>query len=101
MEWLGIEVPKWLYNDLKHSKDILEASVTTATKIAAEIISYAAEKNISVGFNIESISIKKEEINAAHVLLQNVIQLVKPAVAAHPLEAVLHNGAVAKTPEGV
>lgn len=89
MEWLGIEVPKWLYNDLKHSKDILEASVNTATQIAAEIISYAADKNIPVGFNIESISIKKEEINAAHVLLQNVLQLVKPEVAEKTLQQVL------------
>ncbi|WP_341836144.1 methylenetetrahydrofolate reductase [Chitinophaga pollutisoli] len=78
MEWLGIQVPKWLYNDLKHSKDILESSTTTATRIAAEIAAYAAEKRIPVGFNVESISIKKEEINAAHELLQNVIQLVKP-----------------------
>jgi 5,10-methylenetetrahydrofolate reductase len=79
MEWLGIEVPKWLYNDLKHSKDILEASVTTTTHIAEEILAYASPKNIPVGFNIESISIKKDEISAAHVLLKNVLDLVKPA----------------------
>jgi hypothetical protein len=78
MEWLGIEVPKWLYNDLKHSKDILEASVTTATHIAEEILAYANVKGIPVGFNIESISIKKDEISAAHVLLKNVLALVKP-----------------------
>lgn len=79
MEWLGIEVPKWLYNDLKHSKDILEASVTTTTHIAEEILAYANKKNIPVGFNIESISIKKDEIGAAHLLLKNVLALVKPA----------------------
>jgi hypothetical protein len=78
MEWLGIEVPKWLYNDLKHSKDILEASVNTSTHIAEEILAYAHSKNIPVGFNIESISIKKDEISAAHVLLKNVLALVKP-----------------------
>ncbi|MET0394551.1 MAG: 5,10-methylenetetrahydrofolate reductase [Chitinophagaceae bacterium] len=78
MEWLGIGVPKWLLNDLKHSRDILQASIETSTNIAHEILSYAAGKNIPVGFNIESISIKKEEINAAHELLNNVLQLVKP-----------------------
>ncbi|WP_144264101.1 methylenetetrahydrofolate reductase [Filimonas lacunae] len=78
MEWLGIEVPKWLYNDLKHSKDILESSISTATKIAAEILNYAQAKNIPVGFNIESISIKKEEINAAQELLNNVLSLLRP-----------------------
>jgi len=78
MEWLGIEVPKWLYNDLKHSKDILEASITTSLNIAHEILNYAVGKNIPVGFNIESISIKKEEISAAHMLLNDVLTLVKP-----------------------
>ncbi len=77
MEWLGIEVPKWLYNDLKHSKDILSTSVNTATNIAVEILNYAYAKGIPVGFNIESISNKKEEIDAAHVLLNNVLTLMK------------------------
>jgi len=77
MEWLGIEVPKWVYNDLKHSKDILEASVNTGINIAREILEYATAKNIPVGFNIESISIKKEEINAAHTLLNEVLNLVR------------------------
>ncbi len=91
MEWLGIEVPRWLYNDLKHSKDILEASVSTATHIAEELLAYANGKNIPVGFNIESISIKKDEIAAAHLLLKNVLALVrpagKPAVAAREIVA--------------
>lgn len=77
MEWLGIQVPKWLYNDLKHSKDILEASINTSTNIATEILNYANAKNIPVGFNIESISIKKEEIDAAQELLGNIMHLVK------------------------
>lgn len=77
MEWLGIQVPKWLYNDLKHSKDILEASINTSTNIAIEILNYADAKSIPVGFNIESISIKKEEIEAAQELLGNIMHLVK------------------------
>ncbi|MBV7533122.1 methylenetetrahydrofolate reductase [Chitinophaga sp. sic0106] len=75
MEWLGIEVPKWLYNDLKNSKDILKASLDTTTNIAAEILNYAQAKNMPVGFNIESVSIKKEEINAAQELLHNILDL--------------------------
>ncbi|TDH24667.1 5,10-methylenetetrahydrofolate reductase [Segetibacter sp. 3557_3] len=77
MEWLGIEVPKWLYNDLKHSKDILSASIETCKYIAFEIIKYAEGKHIPVGFNIESVSIKKEEIEAANELLKDVLRLVK------------------------
>jgi hypothetical protein len=77
MEWLGIEVPKWLYNDLKHSKDILAASVSTCRNIAIEIMNYATSKNIPIGFNIESISIKKEEIEASSELLVDVLKLLK------------------------
>lgn len=79
MEWLGIEVPKWLYNDLKHSKDILSSSIETCKNIAIEILNYTQAKNIPIGFNIESISIKKEEIEAANELLKDVLQLTKGA----------------------
>lgn len=75
MEWLGIKVPKWLFNDLKHSKDILESSVHTCLNVASEILEYADKKNMPVGFNIESISIKKDEINASQEILQQVIKL--------------------------
>ncbi|WP_291914703.1 methylenetetrahydrofolate reductase [Chitinophaga sp. CB10] len=91
MEWLGIEVPKWLYNDLKNSKDILKASLDTTTNIAAEILNYAQAKNMPVGFNIESVSIKKEEINAAQELLHNILDQTKairqPKKAARPAPA--------------
>lgn len=77
MEWLGIQVPKWLFNDLKHSKNILEASIETSRNIAYEIMNYAVPKNIPFGFNIESIAIKKEEIEAAHALLTEVGKMTK------------------------
>ncbi|WP_336518227.1 5,10-methylenetetrahydrofolate reductase [Pollutibacter soli] len=76
MEWLGIDVPKWLHNDLRHSRDILSNSVATCKNIASEIMEYAAVKGIPIGFNIESISIKKEEIEASNQLLRDIITLV-------------------------
>lgn len=72
MKWLGIEVPKWLYNDLKHSKDILETSVRTSVMIANELVDFAASKQIPIGFNIESISNKKDEIDAATEILNRI-----------------------------
>lgn len=89
MEWLGIEVPKWLYNDLKHSKDILAASVETCKHIAIEIMNFAERKNIPIGFNIESVSIKKEEIEAAGELLHDVIRLTKPLETFDPLKRMM------------
>lgn len=79
MKWLGIEVPKWLYNDLKHAKDILDTSVKTSILIANELIDFAASKQIPVGFNVESISNKKDEIDAATEILNTIAARLKPA----------------------
>lgn len=76
MEWLGIDVPKWLYNDLKNSTNILSQSFDTCKNIAIEIMEYAAAKKIPVGFNIESVSIKKEEIDQSIKLLQEIAGLL-------------------------
>lgn len=78
MKWLGIEVPKWLYNDLKHAKDILNTSVKTSIMIAEEILEFAAQKQIPVGFNVESISNKKDEIDAASEILNAIAARLKP-----------------------
>lgn len=72
MKWLGIDVPKWLYNDLKHAHDILQKSIDMAVAISEELRDYAAGKNIPIGFNIESISNKKDEIDAAVEILSRV-----------------------------
>ncbi len=72
MEWLGIDIPKWLINDLKHSKDILSKSIEICKMIASEIIHFAKEKNMPIGFNIESVAIRKEEIEASVDLLRDI-----------------------------
>ncbi len=72
MEWLGIDIPKWLKNDLKHSHDILTKSIDICTLIATEIVDYCKEKNIPYGFNIESVAIRKEEIKASIELVTTV-----------------------------
>ena len=79
MKWLGIEVPKWLYNDLKHSRDILDTSIKMSLQIAGEIFEFANSKKIPVGFNIESISNKKEEIAAAIEILDGLSPVVSSA----------------------
>ncbi len=72
MEWLGIDIPKWLVNDLKHSKDILSKSIEICKMIASEIIHFAKEKDMPIGFNIESVAIRKEEIEASVDLLKDI-----------------------------
>lgn len=72
MEWLGIDIPKWLNNDLKHSNNILSKSIDICKTIARELIDYSASKNIPIGFNIESVAIRKEEIDASIELLKDI-----------------------------
>ena len=65
MKWLGVSFPRWLENDLRHSADILQTSVELAVKLFAELREYAGEKGIPLGVNVESVSIRREEIEAA------------------------------------
>lgn len=74
-KWLGIQVPIWLENDLYHANNILEQSVKTCLDIATELIEFCEKKNIPIGFNIESIAIRKEEIEASVELLSLVKKL--------------------------
>ena len=65
MKWLGINIPKWMENDLLHCKDILEESVRQNIRIIQELIEYCTAKNIPYGFNVESLSPKKLKIDAS------------------------------------
>lgn len=72
MKWLGIEIPVWLNNELKHSEDILAKSIDACRKIAIELMEYSAPKGIPIGFNIESVAVRKEEIEASIELLKDL-----------------------------
>lgn len=76
MEWLGIDIPKWLRNDLQHANDILSKSIDVCNNIAAELVDYSRDKNIPIGFNIESVAIRKEEIEASIQLLRDVKEVM-------------------------
>lgn len=72
MEWLGIHVPDDIKEDLKASTNAATRSVEIATTIAKDLIGYCQEKSIPFGFNIESVAIRKEEIDAS-VELTNIV----------------------------
>lgn len=76
MEWLGIDIPQWLKNDLKHSEDILSKSIAVCKNIAEELLDYCNHKNIPIGFNIESVSVRKVEIDASIELLKYIKGLI-------------------------
>jgi hypothetical protein len=65
MEWLGIHIPDELKAELLASENILERSVEVCLQIAEELTTYCLAKKIPFGFNIESVAIRKEEIEAS------------------------------------
>jgi len=74
MKWLGISIPKWLENELLHSKDILQKSVEVSEQNYLELKRFADEKGIPIGCNIESVAIRKVEVEASIELLRRVSQ---------------------------
>jgi hypothetical protein len=65
LKWLGIAIPRWLENELLETRDILGASVRACQIAWDDVLSYARSKDLPVGVNVESVSIRKEEVEAA------------------------------------
>jgi hypothetical protein len=74
MKWLGISIPRWLENELLHAHDILQQSVDYSAQIWQELKEFADDKNIPIGCNIESVAIRKVEVEASIELLHRVSQ---------------------------
>jgi hypothetical protein len=65
LRWLGVEVPRWIENDLAHAADTLEASYEQALATATELIAYCRRLGVPFGINVESVSIRRVEIEAS------------------------------------
>lgn len=65
LRWLGIDVPRWIENDLRHASDTLDASVEHAETTALELLSFCRRLGVPVGLSVESVSIRKLEIEAS------------------------------------
>jgi len=76
MEWLGIHIPQAVKEGLNASEDMLQTSVDLCLTIATELTTYCLERSIPFGFNIESVAIRKAEIEASIDLATRVGQLL-------------------------
>jgi hypothetical protein len=65
LRWLGVDVPRWIENDLRHAADPLEASYQQALTTATELIAYCRTLDVPFGINVESVSIRRVEIEAS------------------------------------
>jgi len=76
MKWLGINIPMHLEKRLKNSENILEDSVKLSKDIFEILYFYAKGKGIPVGCNVESVAIRKEEIDASIKLLEDIQKIM-------------------------
>jgi len=76
MRWLGVAVPRWFENDLRHSHDILGASLKVCVDLFADLHDFAATRGIPLGCNVESVSLHRAEIDASVELLGAVAAIL-------------------------
>jgi hypothetical protein len=72
LRWLGVEVPRWIENDLRHATDTLEASYQLALNTASDLIDYCRNLGVPFGINVESVSSRRVEIEMAVRLAEQI-----------------------------
>jgi len=72
MKWLGISFPRWLENELRHCADTLERSIDLCESVFTDVQHYAREKHLPIGINVESVSIRRSEIDASVELFRRL-----------------------------
>lgn len=68
LTWLGVQVPPWAQRDLTRAQDPLATSVEHARAVAADMVGYCHRLGIPVGLNVESVSGRRAEVEAAVAL---------------------------------
>lgn len=77
MDWLGIHLPDHMKDDLRNAENMLNTSVGICLDIAAAIISFCKEHCIPFGFNIESVAIRKDEIEASIHMVKRIGEMLE------------------------
>lgn len=72
LRWLGVDVPRWIENDLEHATDPLEDSYHQALTTATELMAFCRALGVPFGINVESVSIRRVEIEASVRLAQQL-----------------------------
>lgn len=65
LEWLGVEVPRWMRNDIVHAADPLATSYDQCLATARDLAAFCERLQTPYGFNIESVSNRRAEIEAS------------------------------------
>jgi hypothetical protein len=81
LQWLGVDVPRWLASTLRHSPDPLADSYRECLAIARDLKAFCERLGIPFGFHVESVSIRKAEIEASTRLAAEIGALLRTAAA--------------------
>ncbi len=76
LQWLGVHVPRWLQNQLQHAEDPLAESYAQCAAMAGELAEFCQHLQVPFGFNVESVSIRRVEIEASVRLAAHIRDLV-------------------------
>lgn len=76
LTWLGVDVPRWLANSLRHADDTLAESYQHCLATARDLIAFCRGLDMPFGFLVESVSIRKVEIDASVALAADLGRLL-------------------------
>ena len=77
MEWLGIHIPAATKTQLTGAGYMLQESVSICLNIASALTKFCKQLHIPFGFNIESVAIRKDEIEASIGLFNSVSKMLE------------------------
>lgn len=72
LEWLGVQVPRWIQRDLRNAEDTLSESLEQAAAVAADVVQYGRRVGVPVGLNVESVSTRRVENDAVVTLARTL-----------------------------
>ncbi|MEI8082954.1 MAG: 5,10-methylenetetrahydrofolate reductase, partial [Actinomycetes bacterium] len=76
LRWLGVDVPRWIENALTHASDTLSESYDQCVATARELAAFCEGLRVPFGFNVESVSNRKAEIEMTVELAAELRQLL-------------------------
>lgn len=66
LQWLGVSVPRWMQNEFRHTDDTLPESDEQCRATADDLMAFCRRLDAPFGFNVESVSIRRAEIDTIH-----------------------------------
>lgn len=76
LQWLGVDVPRWLENELRNAADTLAESSAHCLANARDLIAFCRRLGMPFGFTVESVSIRRAEIEASVALARELRGLI-------------------------